>query len=52
MDGQRILAGLRPLVAGILATPPPALDEMHAYAPAADIAMMRHETQDSRLFYN
>jgi urease accessory protein len=52
IDSQLILGGLHAVIEDILATPPPALDEMHAYAPAADIAMMRHETQDSRLFYN
>ena len=28
------------------------LNDLHAYATAADIAIMRHENQESRLFYN
>jgi urease accessory protein len=52
VDSQRILAGLHATIEDILSAPPAPLHELHAYAPAADIAMMRHETQDSRLFYN
>lgn len=50
LDGQRILAGLRPLVAEILATPPPPVDEIGSFAPEAEIAVLRHETADARLF--
>ena len=52
IDSQAILGRLHPVIEDILSAPPVALHEMHAYAPAADIAMMRHETQESRLFYN
>jgi len=52
IDSQTILGKLHPVIEDILASPSPVLDEIHAYAPAADIAMMRHETQESRLFYN
>jgi len=52
IDSQNILGKLHPTIEDILASPPPALREIHAYAPAADIAMMRHETQENRLFYN
>jgi len=52
IDSQTILGKLHPTIEDIVASPPPALDEIHAYAPAGDIAMMRHETQESRLFYN
>jgi urease accessory protein len=52
VDSQTILGGLHPVIEAALAAAPPPLEEIHAYAPAADIAMMRHETQDSRLFYN
>ena len=52
IDSQTILGKLHPTIEDIVASPPPALDEIHAYAPAVDIAMMRHETQESRLFYN
>ena len=52
VDSQNILAALHATIEDILSAPPPPLNHLHAYAPAADIAMMRHETQDSRLFYN
>ncbi len=52
IDSQSILGKLHPTIEDIKASPPPVIDEIHAYAPAADIAMMRHETQESRLFYN
>lgn len=52
VDSQAILGRLHETIEDILRTPVPPLSELHAYAPAADIAMMRHETQDSRLFYN
>ena len=50
-DGQRVLAGLEPVIAGCaqeaLACP---LDEVGGAAFRADIASMRHETQYTRLF--
>ncbi len=52
VDSQAILGRLHATVEDILSAPPVPLNAVHAYAPAADIAMMRHETQDSRLFYN
>lgn len=52
VDSQAILGRLHETIEDILRTAPPPLGELHAYAPAADIAMMRHETQESRLFYN
>lgn len=52
VDSQRLLARLHETITAIAAEPAPALDALHAYAPAADIAMMRHETQTSRLFAN
>jgi urease accessory protein len=52
VDSQAILGRLHKSMDEILRTAPPPLGELHAYAPAADIAMMRHETQDSRLFSN
>ncbi len=52
VDGQAILARLHETIEDIMRMPAPTLNELHTYAPAADIAMMRHETQDSRLFYN
>jgi urease accessory protein len=52
VDSQRLLARLHETITAIAAEPAPALDALHAYAPAGDIAMMRHETQTSRLFAN
>lgn len=51
-DGQRLLRDLRAVVVVVLEEPAPMPDEMHAFAPATDIAMMRHETQLTRLFAN
>lgn len=50
LDGQRILARLRPSLASLLARPAPLLAGAGAYAPAVDIAIMTHETKTSRLF--
>ncbi len=50
LDGQRILARLRPGLASLLARPVPPLAGASAYAPAVDIAIMTHETKASRLF--
>jgi urease accessory protein len=51
-DGQRLLRDLRAVVVAVLEESAPAPDEMHGFAPATDIAMMRHETQITRLFAN
>lgn len=50
VGAQRLLAGLRPLLVDLLAAAPPALEEVHGFAPLAEVAAMRHETQASRLF--
>ena len=47
LAGQRLLAELQPLVAEGLAQPP---EEPWSFTPLAEIAAMRHETQDLRLF--
>lgn len=52
VDSQAILGRLHAVIEHILRSPVPPLTDLHAYAPAADIAMMRHETQESRLFSN
>ena len=52
VEAQAILTDMRPVVAAVLATDPPALDDMGAFVPEAEIAAMRHEIQDSRLFGN
>lgn len=50
VDAQRILAGQRGRVAELMSQPCPEVFELHAYAPAAEIAMMRHETGSGRMF--
>jgi urease accessory protein len=52
LDAQRVLLHVRPLLAGLLRSPPVAVDGMSAYSPAVEIAAMRHEVQDSRFFAN
>lgn len=52
LHGQQILTGLRPMVTALLAQPAPEFSAAYAYAPAAEIAIMRHEVQESRLFAN
>ena len=50
LDAQRMLGALRAVTLALLATPLPT--RPHAFAPAAEIAMMRHECRDARLFAN
>jgi urease accessory protein len=52
IEGQRSLAALRSVIAELVATPLPGLDEISTFAPACDVAFMRHETQTGRLFAN
>ncbi len=52
VSAQRLLGGLRPALVQLLAQEPPSLDEIHTFAPLPEIAVMRHETQTSRLFSN
>jgi urease accessory protein len=52
LDAQRVLLRVRPLLAGLLRSPPGAVECMSAYCPAVEIAAMRHEVQDSRFFAN
>jgi urease accessory protein len=49
---QRILTGLRPVICELLAEPVLPFDMAGAYVPAAEIAMMRHETGRVRMFTN
>lgn len=49
---QRILASLGEDIAVLLAEPAPLMRHCRAYTPAAEIAMMRHEASDVRLFAN
>ena len=52
IDGQLILGSMRPVIAGILNGAATPLDRARAYVPQSEIAMMRHEIQDNRLFAN
>lgn len=52
VDAQRILMVARDAVVGILGEAAPPIGEMSAFAPETEIAAMRHETADTRLFAN
>lgn len=52
VDAQLCLQDARGLIAGILAVPAPAVETMSAFTPEAEIAVMRHETAETRLFAN
>ncbi|HEX6115112.1 MAG TPA: urease accessory UreF family protein [Geminicoccaceae bacterium] len=52
VHAQRALARMRSKIAALLATPVPPLAELGAWAPQTDIASMRHEIADARLFAN
>lgn len=52
LEGQRILQRMRTLIAQSAAGEPAPIDDIFAYTPAAEIAMMKHETGSSRLFAN
>jgi urease accessory protein len=52
MAAQRILTGIRPVICELLAEPILPFDMASAYMPAAEIAMMRHETGRVRMFTN
>ena len=52
LDAQKILVQVRPVLVELLELPAADVEEVYAYAPHAEIAVMRHEVQDSRLFAN
>ncbi len=52
LEAQAVLRDMRPTMAAVLAGPAPGLFEARAYAPLADVAAMRHERADARLFVN
>ena len=52
MASQRTLRAMRSEIGRLLALPVPAPGDLSAYTPAADIAAMRHETAEVRLFAN
>lgn len=52
LQAQAALNQVRPITARLLEQPVAALDDIAAFTPAIDIASMRHETADSRMFSN
>ena len=52
IDCQNSLTKFRKLIIEILSWPIPEIEKIHAFTPFADIASMRHENADSRLFAN
>jgi urease accessory protein len=51
-DAQAMLARVHPDILELLATPCMGLDEICAFSPQQEIAVMRHETMSYRLFIN
>jgi urease accessory protein len=52
LDAQKILLQVRPVLLELLRQPVSDANAICAYTPHAEIAAMRHEVQDSRLFAN
>ena len=52
VDAQRILARLAEIIPGLISAAAPELQDAASFAPATDIAAMRHELGDNRLFAN
>jgi urease accessory protein len=52
VDSQIIIKNMHELCAQLIALPLLPVDRLNAYIPETDIAVMRHETADSRLFFN
>ncbi|TVT55058.1 MAG: urease accessory protein UreF [Azoarcus sp. PHD] len=52
IDAQRVLTDTQPILLDLLGHPPPKLEDVIGFTPMAEIAVMRHETQDLRLFAN
>lgn len=52
IDGQLIIGRVRPVIAAILGRKALSLKQVRAYVPQSEIAAMRHEVQDNRLFAN
>lgn len=52
LDAQRALAAARPSIAAFLDEPVPALADLHAFTPLAEIAMARQGRKSIRLFSN
>ena len=52
LDAQKTMLQVRPVLVELLRLPAGDLEELCAYVPHAEIAAMRHEVQDGRLFAN
>lgn len=52
VDAQRVLTDIQPLLLELLDEAPCAPDDASGFTPMAEIAVMRHETQNLRLFAN
>ena len=52
LDAQKVMLHVRPVLVDLLRLEPADAEAIHAYTPQAEIAAMRHEDQDSRLFAN
>jgi len=52
LDAQRVLTDIQPLLLDLLAQPVPELTDACGFTPMAETAVMRHETQELRLFAN
>ncbi len=52
VEGQRLLTAIQPALAEMLAQPPPPIEALASYAPVVELAVLRHEQLDSRLFAN
>ena len=52
IDCQKSLTKFRQLITEILTWPIPDIEDIHAFTPFADIASMRHEHSETRLFAN
>jgi urease accessory protein len=52
LDSQRMIGALAGLVEELALRPAPKLEEAATFTPAADIAAMRHEAAEHRLFAN
>ena len=52
IDCQNSLNKLRTSISEYIALPVPDLEHIHAFTPFAEIASMRHESSDTRLFAN
>lgn len=52
LEGQHILANLHPTISGLMASPIPDICRAGGYCPQTEVAVMRHETHETRLFSN